>query len=241
MIFAAGLGTRLRPLTDALPKALVEVEGKPLLRHTLENLRRNGFDDFVINTHHFAQKIEDYLLQNGNFGLRIALSREKDELLGTGGGIRFARPLLEGSGHFFIHNVDIFSNLDIPRMCASCPPDALSNLLVSERKTTRYFLFNDDGQLRGWTNLATGEVKSPFGKIDPNKYNRLAFAGVHYVSDRIFPLMENWPDVFSIVDFYLQASKENPIYAYVQTGLELIDVGKTEALELAADFIRKSR
>lgn len=241
MIFAAGLGTRLRPLTNELPKALVEVEGKPLLLHTLNTLRSSGFDDFVINTHHFAQKIEDYLLENDNFGLKIALSKEENELLGTGGGIRFAQPLLEGSGHFFIHNVDIFSNLDIPKMCVSCPPDALSNLLVSERKTTRYFLFDDDGQLRGWTNLATGEVKSPFGKIDPNKYNRLAFAGVHYVSDRIFPLMEGWPAVFSIVDFYLWAAKENPIYAYEQTGLELIDVGKIETLDLAADFLRRRR
>lgn len=241
MIFAAGLGTRLRPLTDDRPKALVEVEGKPLLRHTVENLQRFGFNDFVINVHHFAGKIETYLKENDNLGVNVALSKEETELLDTGGGIKFARPLLEGDGKFLIHNVDILSNLDISAMCEACPADAISTLLVSERETTRYFLFDDDGRLCGWTNLSTCEVKSPFGKIDPAKYNRFAFAGVHCVSDRIFPLMEDWPAKFSIVDFYLQAAKENPIYAYVQTGLELIDVGKIETLGLASDFIRRRR
>lgn len=241
MIFAAGLGTRLRPLTDDRPKALVEVEGKTLLQHTINNLQGFGFNDFVINVHHFAGKIEEFLEASGNLGANIALSKEEGELLDTGGGIKFARPLLEGGGRFLIHNVDILSNLDIPAMCESCPADALSYLLVSERNTTRYFLFDDDARLCGWTNLTTGEVKSPFGKINPNKFNRFAFAGVHCVSDRIFAQMETWPAKFSIVDFYLQAAKENPIYAYVQTGLELIDVGKIETLGLAADFVRRRR
>ena len=239
MIFAAGLGTRLRPLTDDRPKALVRVAGDTLLGHTVRRLQAAGVDEFVINAHHFSQQIVDYLEASGNFGSNVRVSVEKDRPLETGGGIRHARPLLEGAGHFLVHNVDIISNLDIGKMVSSCRPDALATLLVSDRVTKRYLLFNSDLRLMGWTNVETGEVKSPFGDLNPDDCIKLAFGGVHYISDAVFPLMEGWPEYFSIIDFYLAAAAEHPIYGYVQEGLELIDVGKTAALGQAESYLTR--
>lgn len=237
MIFAAGLGTRLRPLTDDRPKALVSVAGAPLLAHTIRNLQSFGFDNFVVNAHHFASRIVEYLHSENNFGSHIEVSVEKDQPLETGGGIRKAEPLLKGDGKFFVHNVDIISNLDVNRMIASAPADALSTLLVSERKTSRYFLFNDEMRLVGWTNVDTGEVKSAFEDLDVNSCRKLAFGGVHVMSDGVFPLMKDWPEKFSIVDFYLQMSKDYPVYGYMQEDLKLIDVGKLSTLREAEDYL----
>ncbi len=238
MILAAGLGTRLRPLTDTRPKALVEVNGETLLAHVVSILKKSGFDDFVINVHHFAEMIEAYLAEHGNYGCRFSVSRE-DRLLNTGGGIRHAEDLLKGNGRFLVHNVDIFSNLDIPEMVKKSPEDALSVLLVSPRKTNRYLLFDESSRLVGWTNVDTGEVKSPYPGLNPENFTRLAFGGVHYMSDDVFPLMRRWPDEFSIVDFYLQNAREYPIYGYVQDNLELMDVGKVSALEQLSDFLKR--
>lgn len=206
MIFAAGLGTRLRPLTDTMPKALVPVGGKPLLLRVVEKLKDAGFDDFVINVHHFADMIEDYVRANGNFGVRVAFSDERDLLRDTGGGILHARNLLLGDkapdvsalscvesetadGFFLVHNVDIISNLDIRWFCSQARPDALAVLLVSERQSLRYLLFDDGMRLVGWTNVRTGEVKSPYRDLDVSKCHRYAFSGIHLVSDRIFGAM----------------------------------------------------
>lgn len=212
MIFAAGLGTRLRPLTDTMPKALVQVGGKPLLLRVVEKLKSAGFDDFVINVHHFADMIEDYARANGNFGVKVAFSDERDLLRDTGGGILHARNLLLGDkaldmsasscveveseagaeatdGFFLVHNVDIISNLDIRWFCSQARPDALAVLLVSERQSSRYLLFDDSMRLVGWTNVRTGEVKSPYRDLDVSKCHRYAFSGIHLVSDRIFGAM----------------------------------------------------
>lgn len=238
MILAAGLGTRLRPLTDTTPKALVRVNGDTLLSYVTSILEQAGFDSFVVNVHHLADLIVEYLEQNPELGAKFEISRE-EQLLDTGGGIRHARPFLEGCGHFLVHNVDIFSNLDIPRMVASAHRDALSTLLVSERKTSRYLLFDDSLRLVGWTNVDTGEVKSPFGRIDPSDYRKLAFGGIHYLSDKVFDLMESWPEKFSIIDFYLQNAKNHPVYAYVQDDLKLIDVGKASVLDQVSVFLKE--
>lgn len=238
MILAAGLGTRLRPLTDTRPKALVEVNGGTLLYHVTSRLKSFGFDDFVVNVHHFPDQIVEYLRKQRSLGTEFSVSRE-EELLDTGGGIRFARPLLEGDGHFLVHNVDIFSNLDIRKMIDSCRPDSLATLLVSERKTSRYLLFDNDMRLVGWTNVDTGEVKSPYGAIDVPQYRKLAFGGIHYLSDDVFDLMAEWPDKFSIIDFYLRNAKDHPVYGYVQDGLELLDVGKLAALDQVSEFLVK--
>ena len=139
MIFAAGLGTRLRPLTDTLPKALVPVGGKPLLYHVLMKLKAAGINEFVINVHHFADKIISYLGENDNFGLDISISDETGGLLETGGGLLHARNYLDGQ--FLVHNVDILSNLDVASFAGNARPEAMATLLVSERTTSRYLLF----------------------------------------------------------------------------------------------------
>jgi len=243
MIFAAGLGTRLKPITDSMPKALVPVDGVPLLERVIRELQSAGIDDFVVNVHHFPDQIKDFLAANGSFGSRIAVSDEQPEPLETGGGILRARPLLEPleDGRFIVHNVDILSNLDIPAFEASLRPDALATLLVSERKTQRYLLFDEDMKLAGWTNVATGEVRSPLGDIDASRYRHLAFAGVHIMSQDVFRVMEEmgFEGRFSIIDFYLKAAGAYPVYGYAPAGLRILDVGKLSTLQEGRSFLEE--
>ena len=167
LVFAAGLGTRLKPLTDSMPKALVPVCGEPLLYHVLTRLRAAGYDEIAGNVHHFADQIRNYLSEN-DFGIPILVSDETDLLRETGGGIRHARPFLEGGdAPFLVHNVDILSDLDLGWFRRQTRPEALATLLVRERKTQRYFLFDRDMRLVGWTHIATGEVRSPYPALDP--------------------------------------------------------------------------
>ena len=231
LVFAAGLGTRLKPLTDSMPKALVPVCGKPLLYHVLTKLRTAGYDEIAVNVHHFADQIRNYLSEN-DFGIPILVSDETDLLRETGGGIRHARPFLEGGdAPFLVHNVDILSDLDLGWFRRHTRPDALATLLVSERKTQRYFLFDRDMRLVGWTNIATGEVRSPYAGIDPDQCKRLAFSGIHYIDPAIFPLMHPWPEKFPIVDFYLSVCRTHTVRAAVMQGLEMHDVGKLAELD----------
>lgn len=261
MIFAAGLGSRLRPLTDHMPKALVPVAGKPLLEHVLLKLVASGYDDIIINVHHFASQIEDWVREHPIPGLTIRLSDETQELLETGGGIRHAAPLLRCSDRFLIHNVDILSNVNLPAFHEAFRGEA--TLLVSERDTQRYLIFDADMRLVGWTNIQTGEVRTPYpsvreafdeGYVAPvnsiavqtspffrpqgsGPYHLLAFAGIHQMSSDLLPLMEEWPSKFSIIDFYLKVCREHPIYGYQQPGLRLLDVGKADTLDKAVDFL----
>ena len=235
MIFAAGLGTRLKPLTDRMPKALVPVGGRPLLAIVLDKLRQAGFDDIVVNVHHFADMIEDWCRTEGA-AYNIRLSDERRELLETGGAIKHARPLLQDCERFLIHNVDILSNVDL-RSFMSTGANHEATLLVSERDTQRYLLFDDSLRLVGWTNLKTGEVKSPYPDLDVARCRRFAFAGIHQMTARLLPLMDSWPDKFSVIDFYLSVCDRHPIYGYVQPGLRLMDVGKLDTLSAAESFI----
>lgn len=236
MIFAAGLGTRLKPLTDTMPKALVPVGGKPLLQHLLEKLKASGFRDIVINIHHFADMIEDWCSRNP-MEMNIWFSDERGRLLDTGGGIRHARPLLhDAQDGFLIHNVDILSNADLQALARFGASKAAA-LLVSDRETSRYLLFDDDMRLVGWTDVRTGEVKSPYADLDVRKYRRLAFAGIHYMSPSLFKYFDGWGDRFSIIDFYLSVCDKEPVYGYMQDGLRLMDVGKAETLAQAEEFI----
>lgn len=239
MVFAAGLGTRLKPITDNMPKALVPVCGEPLLGHVLRKLAASGYDDIVVNVHHFAGQIREYL-DSHDFGVRISVSDETDLLRETGGAIRHARPLLEGDGNFLIHNVDIISDLDLQRFREMCPDDALSTLLVSERQTQRYFLFDDSMRLLGWTNIATGEVRSPYPGLDISRCRRFAFAGIHNISSKIFEVFDSYdcPERFPVVDFYLRACAEYPIYGVVPESLTLVDVGKLDSLSEAERICR---
>ncbi len=242
VIFAAGLGTRLRPLTDSMPKALVRVGGQPLLEHVLRRLQAAGFGDFIINACHFSDMIADYVEHRPDSGARISLSVERGEPLETGGGILAARnKILAAPGDGFLaHNVDILSDLDFSRFLSGVRPEALATLLVSERRTQRYLLFDDDMRLVGWTNLATGQVRSPFPGLDASRCRRYAFAGIHYISDRIFDAMDRlgFSGRFSIVDFYLAAARSYPIYGAVPPSLNLLDVGKTESLSAAEEFLK---
>ena len=158
MIFAAGLGTRLRPLTDTMPKALVRVGGEPLLWHVIMNLKAGGFERIVVNVHHFADQIIDYLKANSNFGLDIRISDESNQLLDTGGGIRKAVPLFDPSSPILIHNVDILSNTNLAKLYDSAANHD-ATLLVSKRETSRYLIFDDEMRLREWINVKTGERK----------------------------------------------------------------------------------
>lgn len=236
MIFAAGLGTRLKPITDTLPKALVPVGGEPLLAHVIRKLVSSGYDHLVVNVHHFPDLIIGYLKEH-DFGVQVDVSDERDFLLETGGGVAHARGFLEGEP-FLVHNVDILSNLDLQWFREQHRPGALATLLVSERKTRRYLLFREDGSLAGWTNLATGEVRSPFPDLDPSACRMLAFSGIHYMSSGIFQAFDalDMPERFPIMDFYLKACDRYPIYAAVSSGLQLLDVGKLDTLAAAEGF-----
>ncbi|MCD8317428.1 MAG: nucleotidyltransferase family protein [Paraprevotella sp.] len=242
MIFAAGLGTRLKPLTDTMPKALVPVGGKPLLEILIRKLAASGFTDIVINVHHFADQIIRFVEAHDSFGVRIRFSDESRGLLDTGGGIRKAVPLLrEGnpSGRpFLVHNVDILSNVDLAEFYRH-GAEASALLLVSERETQRYLLFDDENRLVGWTNVKTGEVKSPYAGLDVAGCRKYAFAGIHLFSPRLFPYFEGIADRFSIIDFYLSVCDREPIYAYPRPGLKLLDVGKQDTLRRAEEFFRE--
>ena len=238
LIFAAGLGTRLKPLTDTMPKALVPVRGKPLLWHVVKKLESAGITDVVINVHHFADQIIDYVHGQDDFGIKVTFSDERDLLRETGGGIRHARKFLEGDS-FLVHNVDILSDLDIDWFISQARPDAISNVLVSDRKTKRYLLFDDDMRMVGWTNVQTGEVRSPYPDLDPDKYRKLAFSGVHLISDRIFTIFDDdgWGERFPIMDFYVQECASCPIYGVLPEQLRMMDVGKIDSLDEAESFL----
>ena len=229
MIFAAGLGTRLRPLTDTMPKALVSVAGAPLLAHVIRRLAGAGYDHLVVNVHHFPDQIRKYLAEN-DFGVQIDLSDESGLLLETGGAIRHAAPLLQGADRFLVHNVDIISDLDLGWFEAQWREGALATLLVSKRETSRYLLFDDDLRLVGWTNVSTGEVRSPYPDLNPSACRRLAFAGIHEMSSEILKVMAPFPERFPIMDFYLRVCDRYPVYAALPAQLRLVDVGKFDSL-----------
>jgi NDP-sugar pyrophosphorylase family protein len=238
MIFAAGLGTRLKPLTDTMPKALVPINGKPLLQHVIEKLSAAGFTEIVINIHHFREQIIRFLQENNNFGLNIHLSDESDKLLDTGGGIRKAAAFLNGDVPFLVHNVDILSNADLKALYnIHIQQKSMATLLVSQRKTSRYLLFDEQNRLKGWMNELTGEVKSSYPDFSPEKHRRFAFAGIQVISPEIFDLMKNRPDKFSIIDFYLSIAAEVEIKGYPVDDLKMIDVGKIDSLREAEEFL----
>lgn len=235
MIFAAGLGTRLKPLTDARPKALVSVAGRTLLEHTVSRLKKAGAGRIVVNVYHFASQITGFLEENNNFGLDIRVSDETAALLDTGGGIKKAIPLFLPSLPILIHNVDILSNVDLGAFYAGNMANE-ATLLVSGRVTTRYLLFDDDMRLVGWTNTATGEVRSPYGGDVVCRAHRYAFSGIHMLSPRLFPLFSEFPDKFGIIDFYLGVCDKVEIKGFFMDDLELMDVGKIETLGEAENF-----
>ena len=235
LIFAAGLGTRLRPITDTMPKALVQVGGVPMLERVLLKLKSTGIESFVINAHHFAEQIIDFIKSKDSFGCEVKISWEKEVPLETGGGIKKAESLLSGD-RFLVHNADILSNVDISWLQSQDDEDAIATLLVTDAQADRYLLFDDEMCLAGWTNVRTGEVKSPYENFDPSKCRRLSFCGIHIISDEVFPLMQAWPDAFSIIDFYLSIAASHKIKAAYCPDLKMIDIGSVEKLKEAQDW-----
>ncbi len=230
MIFAAGMGTRLKPLTDIIPKALVPVCDKPLLQHVIERVTSAGCHDIVINVHHHAEQIRNFVdISRQHWDADIRISNETEHLLETGGAIRKAAPLFTDE-HVLIHNVDILSNVNLSEFY-SMAGDADALLLVSERKTKRYLVFDDDMRLIGWKNIETGEVKG-------NGNGRLlAFSGIHVIGKRLIDDMQSWPDRFPIIDFYLDRCLSRNIRGYMKSDLRLLDVGKLDTLEQAENFL----
>lgn len=239
MIFAAGLGTRLKPLTDHMPKALVPVNGRPMLEHVILKLKQSGFNELVINIHHFGEQIIDFLEANQNFGLTIHISDEREQLLDTGGGIKKAAPFFQGNEPFLIHNVDILSDTDLKALYEyhlHSGNDA--TLLASKRTTARYLLFDKQAYLRGWVNKDTGQTKPEGFEYDATKYQEYAFSGIHVISPSLFRYMdEQWKGKFPIMDFYLQTCGEARIGGCLTEEIHLIDIGKPETLEKAASFL----
>ena len=248
MIFAAGLGTRLKPYTDDRPKAMVEVAGRPMIAHQMEKLRQAGFRRVVINVHHFAEQIIDYVNAHDGFGLDVAFSDERGQLLDTGGGIRKALPLFDSDRPILIHNVDIFSNADLAALYQThIDNDNEASLLVSQRDTSRYLIFNDEDHLMAWKNMKTGEVRTAYDgqqqtladlNEDDKGYRLRAFSGIHVISPTLFPLLQASEEVFSIINFYWQHSANHRIRCVEATqDFRWVDAGKPETLSQAAEVI----
>lgn len=236
LIFAAGLGTRLKPLTDNMPKALVRINDKPLLQILIEKLIGIGVKEIVINVHHFASQIVEFVEANNSFGVDIKFSDETDMLLETGGGLKKAASLFSDDSPFLVHNVDILNDADLLSLYNH---SSHTTMLVSERKTQRYLLFDDNNKLVGWTNISTGEVRSPYPDLDVSRCHRYAFSGVQVFNRELLPYMESWTGKFSIIDFYLSVCDKVDIFGYCDRDLHLLDVGKVDSLAQAECFQRE--
>lgn len=238
MIFAAGLGTRLRPLTDHLPKALIEVGGVPQIDRVIARMREAGIDDITVNVHHHADMLEKHI--RDNYGDVINISDERDALLDTGGALVKALPFLKGDEPILLYNADIFSNFPIEEMAAAhTASGAAATLLTSSRQTSRYLLFDADGRMRGWRNMSTGEERSPrplAGNETP-----LAFGGIHIIEPRLIERMarEHGQTKFSITPFYIESCAEEDYRAFQPSDhYDWVDIGRPETLAIARELAK---
>lgn len=241
MIFAAGLGSRLKPFTDSHPKALAEVNGKTLLERNILYLQKFGIKDVIVNLHHFADQIVSAIEKNNGWGSRITVSDERAEVLETGGGLKKAASYFEAERTFVVMNVDILTDFDLMEMIRSHQQEKpLATLAVTQRKSSRYFLFDEYDKLCGWRNVQTGEEKPADLKQTHEDYDLLkerAFSGIHVISTNIFSLMQQ-EGKFSMVEVYLDLMKKNRINSFDHSGGILIDVGKPENVEKAATLFQ---
>ena len=262
MIFAAGLGTRLKPITDSLPKAMVPLCGKPLIEHVSRRLMSFGIDEVVVNVHHFADTIEGWVAEKEWICtdpsckepgmLLVQVSDERKLLLETGGAVLHARKYLEGCGHFLIHNVDIMSNADLNWLEGQVADDALATLMVSDRPTKRFLLF-EPGTMRlvGWHNTDTGDYSLISDTLKVEDCLAYGFSGIHIMSDKVFGLMDEYvaerglavdPEAgvkFPVMSFYLWAAKRVSIYGVVAENLNFLDVGKLDTLKQAEEMVNQ--
>ena len=231
-ILAAGLGTRLKPLTDVMPKALVPVGGTPLIDIVRERLRAEGFEQQVVNVHHFGEQIIAHLAST-----TVKISDERDMLRDTGGALCHAASLLNDADKVLVHNVDILSNAHLRQLVGqSQGTDAM--LLVSRRPSSRQLLFYQHLRLVGWTNVQTGEVRTPHEGLEVERCISLAFAGIHVIDRSLLDDMKGGGECFSVIDFYLAQCLHRRIYGYVQPDLQLLDVGKVATLGEAEQFLK---
>jgi NDP-sugar pyrophosphorylase family protein len=230
-ILAAGLGTRLKPFTEHGPKALVEVNGKPLLQRLIEKIKKQGYTEIVVNVHHFADMVIDFLNVNQNFGVNIQISDEREQLLDTGGAILKAKSFLENEPYFLVHNVDILSDIDFSKI-AEChvKSGALATMAVRDRNTDRKFLFDKNLYLKGWQNTKTNE--KILLDLSSEYLSPLAFSGIHIVSSDIFKHIQQFGK-FSIVETYLDLAKTFDIRGFQHDEDLWLDVGKPDQLTLA--------
>jgi NDP-sugar pyrophosphorylase family protein len=230
MIFAAGLGTRFKPWTDTHPKALALVNDKSLLQRNIEYLQRYGIKDLVVNVHHFADQVIDAVKKNNGWGSNIMISDERDALLETGGGLLKAKDLLVGEETFVTLNADFLTDLDIDDLLAFHKnKNALISFGITNRKTSRYFLFDEENRLCGWRNVNSGEERI---SIKKNGLKEMAYSCVVAFRPEIFNLIPQ-RGKFSLVDTYLSLAADHPIYGYDHSGDKLVDVGKPESVAVA--------
>ncbi len=230
MILAAGLGSRLKPWTDHHPKALALVNGKSLLQRNVEYLQKYGINEVIVNVHHFTDQIIDEIEKNKGWGTSVTISDETDAVLETGGGLKKATWYFEGDGDFVVMNVDILTDMDLSAMIKQHQQQKdLATLAVSERDTSRYFLFDAQNVLSGWRNVKTGEEKIV---RQAGTFIQKAFSGIHVINSSLLKLIRQ-EGKFSMVDVYLDLAKDHIISSYDHTGAWLIDVGKPESIEKA--------
>lgn len=235
LILAAGLGTRLMPLTANIPKALVKVKGITLLELVINKLVRSGISEIIVNVHHHASKVIEFLEQSNFPGAKIAISDESDELLDTGGAILKAKWFLDGEEPFLVHNVDVISDIDLHAFLDEhYKRDGLATISVGERHTKRYFLFDSTLRLAGWTDTSKNLVRWAAGPIEGER--ALAFSGIHIINPEIFGMLEG-NRKFSIIDAYLRIAKSESIFGYIQPEQVWFDVGKPDQLEMVANYL----
>lgn len=251
LVFAAGIGSRLRPYTDKHTKALVDVGGKPMLRNVIDRLTAAGVDDITVNVHHFAGQIKDYLSSvKSEIPAEIHISDESECLLDTGGGILRARKYLDSiktDEPFIVHNADILSTVDLQEMITHhTDTGADATLLVCDRDTSRKLAFDHSGRMHGWMNLGTGEIKAGPSVENPGditKMHMLALGGIHILTPKVFPLLEKFAhtagDKFSIIPFYINCTDLLDIRAYcpARDSYSWYDIGKPETLEKARQWL----
>ncbi|MCX6251709.1 MAG: nucleotidyltransferase family protein [Bacteroidetes bacterium] len=224
MILAAGLGTRLRPLTDKIPKALVKTGQKTLLENVICHLKEYGIREIIVNVHHFADQVVDYLSENRNFGIEISISDETAQLLDTGGGLKKAAWFFTDDQPFIVYNVDVLSDFDLKQVTdVHNKSAALATLVVRERVTSRYLLFENGNKLCGWKNEATGEVR--MSVTTTSEICPFAFSGIQVISPRIFSLITE-EGKFSITDLYLRLAATEKIVGYIDQESIWKDLGK---------------
>lgn len=236
LILAAGLGTRLKPLTDTKPKALVEINGKPLLLYVIEKLVAFGFNDIIVNVHHFSEQIISYINQLDKNNFTISISDESDLLRNTGGGLKHASWFFNDNSPFLIYNVDIISDIDLSKMLKYHLSEKNDiTLAVLNRKTSRYLLFDDSHMLKGWINKSTNETKGLDDFV--NDFNELAFSGIQIINPSVLNSITE-EGVFSVIDVYLRLKNELKISAFLHNPNAWMDFGKINELEDAETFMR---